>query len=282
MGIMGLRLRPFARGAARKMLVCLSLTLLVGMPLPALAKDRSEAMNFVLGNLEFVLLHEFAHVVIGDNDVPILGPLESAADYTALVMAIRGDGSQSAKAFLSQAIRDSASAFATTWRLAEANNAVIPYWDVHALSIQRYYSALCLIYGSDPRAMSDLSKDLPYGRAAGCTVEFQQADRGFQWLLDTYSGSRQHEIKIKYGRVASDMQRQVLSEIRRLNLLENTTQALNDLFRLKAPLQVTLRVCGRPEAAWQPNNRELLICYELLDAFARVYQLRDLSRNSLR
>ena len=48
----------------------------------------------MLGNFEFVLLHELAHAVIGELKVPVLGPEEDAADYlaaTALLNATRND-----------------------------------------------------------------------------------------------------------------------------------------------------------------------------------------------
>ena len=44
--------------------------------------------SFVLGNFEFVLLHELAHVVIGELKVPVLGPEEDAADYPRRYCAI--------------------------------------------------------------------------------------------------------------------------------------------------------------------------------------------------
>ena len=85
------------------------------------AEDSQREIDFILGNFEFVLLHELAHVIIVDKDVPILGPLESAADYASIAMVIRGDGSESTKQFLDRALADAAKSFATTWRLAEAN-----------------------------------------------------------------------------------------------------------------------------------------------------------------
>ena len=246
----------------------------------ALGAERSSEENFVLGNFEFVLLHELAHVIIGENDVPILGPLESAADYTAVIMAIRGGKDDSeANEFLSQALKDTATAFAKTWRLAQENKIDIPYWDVHALSIQRYYAALCLIYGSNPTQNRALLSELPQGRAAGCSAEFELADQGFQWLVETYGSSSVEPesslITFSYGRVASTRHQELRDEIRQLGLLENTVNAVLGLFPPKEPLQVKLRTCGQPEAAWQPDERELVICYELFDGLSQVYRTKS-------
>ena len=266
-------------------MIKISMTLLLVLTLEsALAQERSALDDFVLGNFEFVLLHELAHVVIGENDVPLLGPLESAADYTAIVMAIRGGGtSEEAGTFLNQALRDTATSFVTTWRLAESNGVAIPYWDVHALSIQRYYAALCLIYGSNSTENRELLSDLPQGRAAGCQAEYELADDGFQWLMDTYVAPVDKqtplEISYSYGRVVSKEQMRLRAEIRDLGLLENTVNAVLGLFRPKAPMSVAMRLCGQPEAAWQPEKRELVICYELLDAFAQVHRMKKRSRS---
>lgn len=248
----------------------------------AMATEPSEKTTFVLGNFEFALLHELAHVIIGDNEVPILGPLESAADYTAIMMAIRGDGSATARAFLSQALVDSATSFATTWQLAQSKEVAVPYWDVHALGIQRYYAALCLIYGSDPVLHSAIGAKLPPGRATSCPGEYALAKRGFEWLLGAYAESPKAaalQVTYEYGRATSVTQQRFRTEIRRLQLLENTVGTVTALFRLSAPIRVVMRSCGQPEAAWQPEQRELVICYELLDAFAKIHQYQDALRD---
>lgn len=250
------------------------LALVLALPASIASAQLSEQNAFVLGNVEFALLHELAHVVIGDNDVPLLGPLESAADYVAIAMAIRGDGSDAASAFLGQALRDSATAFATTWRLAENADVALPYWDVHALGIQRYYAAICLIYGSDPDGNRALRAELPDGRAMSCATEYQMAARGLDLLIDSYgvADATPPSVTFEYGSVASRQQARLVASLRDVNLLENTVNAVLGLFPPKAPLQVVARSCGRPEAAWQPERRELVICYELLTAFAGIHR----------
>ena len=36
------------------------------------------------------------------------------------------------------------------------------------------------------------------------------------------------------------------------------------------PVAIVMQRCGRSEAAWQPQRRELVVCYELLDTFYRM------------
>ena len=48
-------------------------------------------MNFMVGNMLFILNHEMAHVIINDFHLPVLGQEEDAADDFAIVTSLRGD-----------------------------------------------------------------------------------------------------------------------------------------------------------------------------------------------
>ncbi len=70
-----------------------ALLLIAALPLPA-ADDVEydpDRIEFVFGNVVFVTLHEIAHVVIEDFDIPVLGNNEDAADTLAAVVLIRLD-----------------------------------------------------------------------------------------------------------------------------------------------------------------------------------------------
>ena len=41
---------------------------------------------------------------------------------------------------------------------------------------------------------------------------------------------------------------------------------MQERFTIEQPLTMAMRRCGQAEAAWLPQSRELVICYELLDA----------------
>jgi Putative metallopeptidase len=58
---------------------------------PALGQDDSarKAVEFAVGNVEFLALHEIAHLLIAEKDIPILGPEENAADYIATLALLR-------------------------------------------------------------------------------------------------------------------------------------------------------------------------------------------------
>src|SRR5579864_1602839 len=46
-------------------------------------------VNFIVGNMLFVLNHEIGHVIISDFRIPVLGQEEDAADDFAIVTSLR-------------------------------------------------------------------------------------------------------------------------------------------------------------------------------------------------
>jgi len=244
---------------------------------PAVALAEDPADTFVLGNLQFLLVHEFAHLVIGELQVPVLGPEENAADYLAATALIRADrrdarGSERNQSYLLAA----AEAQRLSWQKGKSLGAPVPYWDAHALTIQRFYQIACLLHGSDPAAYADLPAriGMPPGRAAGCRAEFERASRALDWLLATY-GRKPGEppgavIEVRYEEAASLASQRVVALMKGERLAETVAARVSELFRLPRPAAVVMRRCGRAEAAWQPARRELTLCYELADALWRM------------
>jgi hypothetical protein len=230
-------------------------------------------LTFILGNVQFVLLHELAHFVIDEKDVPVLGPEENAADYIAALMLIRGERlDEAGKKRALQFLLAAADAFSASWDIGSQLNAEVPYWGAHALSIQRYYQIACLLYGSDPVTFKTVPERaaLPPSRASGCVREYQKANRAIQWLLDTF-GRRAGdapgaEVKVVYEQPSTLVASRVAEAIRSSGLFTRTLDRLRELFVLERPVSLVMRQCHGREAAWIPERRELVLCYELVDA----------------
>jgi hypothetical protein len=231
------------------------------------------ALDFAVGNVEFLLVHEIAHFLIDEKNVPIIGPEENAADYIATLALLREaplDPAQENRAL--RFLVAAADAFALAWQTGTTAGAEAPYWESHGLSIQRYYQVACLLYGSDPVAFARVPQiaGLPEARARGCRGEYAQADAGIQWLLATF-GRREGDapsapIAIVYQEPPSRVSARVRDELTQLELLERIGERLRERFTIEQPLTMAMRRCGRAEAAWLPGPRTLVICYELLDA----------------
>lgn len=239
---------------------------------PPESELNRDATTFVLGNVEYLLLHEIAHFLINEKSVPIIGPEENAADYIATLALIREeplDPEQGKRGvgFLLAA----ADAFVGSWKIGTALGAEIPYWGSHALGIQRYYQIVCLLYGSNPAAFEPLRQvaALPESRAQGCVAEYARAEDSIAWLLANYGRQPDdaHEAvtEIRYEPPRTLVAARMLEELRSQQLLERSLDRLHDRFTLERPFMLVLRNCGQPEAAWIPDRRELVICYEIMD-----------------
>jgi len=154
-------------------------------PAGGLQRDR-DAIAFVVGNIQFLLVHEIAHFLIAEKNVPIIGPEENAADYIATLALIREEPLDPAeKDRALEFLLAAADAFAAAWKTGAELGADVPYWGSHSLSIQRYYQIACLLYGSDPVAFERVPgvAGMPEARAQSCVAEYGKANEAIDSLL---------------------------------------------------------------------------------------------------
>ena len=245
-------------------------------PMPARNRDVGPAgdrIGFVVGNVEFLIVHEIAHLIISEKDIPIVGPVENAADYLATLALMREEPLDRAHEDRGrQFLLAAAGAFAASWEVGRAVGAEMPYWDEHGLSIQRYHQIACLLYGSDPAGLVGLRQatGMPELRAQACIAEYARAEHAFEWVLRAY-GRQPGDgpgapTNIVYGEPPTTVSRDVLRQLKSMALLEGVTARLHERFALDRPVTFVMQSCGRREAAWLPDRRQLVICYELLDA----------------
>jgi hypothetical protein len=139
------------------------------------------------------------------------------------------------------------------------------------LSIQRYYQIACLLYGSDPVAFVSVPAiaGLPAGRAAGCIDEFARADAAIDWLLATFGrhdgDGPGAETEVRYDPAPTLVGRRIAAALQQAGVIELTLARLRQRFVLDEPFVLAVRTCGSAEAAWLPEQREMVICYELID-----------------
>lgn len=235
---------------------------------------ESTLEEFVVGNAQFVLLHELAHLVIDEKNVPVLGPEEAAADYIAAMMLIRPRGAPPPgdDRLLKVAV-NTADAFSIAWQRQSELGQEIPYWAAHALTVQRFSTLACLLYGSDPDRFVQLPDmlDMPPVRAQGCRHEFLSASRAIDWLFDTFA-RREGEppgapMNVRIEPPPSRTSEHMLAAIEADGFIERTLERFHDFVALDEPASFVMRSCGQPQAAWIRDRRELVLCYELLDAY---------------
>jgi hypothetical protein len=247
---------------------------------PAPAQDPlsdPETRSFVLGNVQFILLHELAHLVIQEKDVPIIGPQETAADYIAATVLILGERmDDAARQRAIDSVLATAEAFALSWQMGTELGNQVHYWSAHALSVQRYHQVICLLYGSNPEVFNDLpgKVGMPNPNKLGCSTEFARAAHATKWLLRRFGrpdgAAPGAPVAIRYEEADTIVSRRLLEEVRKAGILEKTMKRFTDRFALEKPMEVVVRRCRRAESAWLPDQRELVLCHELLEG---LYQL---------
>ncbi len=229
---------------------------------------------FAIGNIEYILLHELAHLVIREFDVPILGPEESAADYIATIVLINAhrfdaDTTERARRYL----LSTANGLATSWEVFERGEESAKYWDNHTLTIQRFFNVVCLMYGSNIEEFRDLpaAVGMPSSRAVHCRDEYERAVRSVNWLLENYGrapedrSTRRTPLIVQAPRTRTA--ERVMAVITETGILENTLRLFDQQFEVPTEFEVVFRGCGQAQAEWLPQTRELVFCYELVDFY---------------
>lgn len=238
--------------------------------LSALSDARRRAtVQFVIGNLLFVLLHEVGHVMITEMGLPVIGREEDAADSYAAVMMLAMKNQ-----FSDQVLAAATKGWFYSDRRDRKEKTPVAFYDSHGISQQRAYQILCFMVGSDPEKFAALADeaDMPDHRQETCRGDFSNADWSWTQLLKDHRRTTQPktEISVRYDEIAaaSDIFARVMKCI---ELLEIVAQRLSDKYAWRAPFSMHAKACGRPRADWNLATRTLTICYELAEDFARLY-----------
>lgn len=128
------------------------------------------------------LVHEVGHVLFSQYDLPLLAREEDAADALASVLLLEYV-ENGARIVLNAADMFGLESEDTEW-FYESD-----FWSEHSLDIQRYYTSLCHVYGSDPDSHADLINP-EYGlsseRADECEYEYARIRQGWLAVLSPY------------------------------------------------------------------------------------------------
>jgi hypothetical protein len=228
-------------------------------------------VNFIAGNMLFVMNHEIGHVIINDFRLPVLGQEEDAADDYAIVTSLRFG-----TAFSYRVLGEAAKG----WFLSELrdrdNKTPIFYFGDHGLDLQRAYRIVCIMVGSDPvkfKEFADITK-LPEPRQETCKNDYEKAVSGWDTVLKPFArGPDQPKIKIDFtygdGKAEYDLYAQGFRSIR---LLDVEARRLADELAWPMPFGLEMQTCGTVNATWSESTRKLTLCYELAADFAELYR----------
>jgi hypothetical protein len=139
-------------------------------------KHKKLDVDTYTGNvLLHVILHEFAHALIAQYNLPVVGKEEDAADAFADVMLIHffDQGSDivisAADLFFIDDKR--------TQRVSDED-----LWSDHSLDKQRYYDRLCYAYGSNPSRYNAVKRQAGFDERKSERCIFQYHQTKERWL----------------------------------------------------------------------------------------------------
>lgn len=233
--------------------------------------QRQKAVEFIAGNLIFVLGHESGHAVIREMDIPVTGHEEDAADIFATLMAL-----MCTDAFADRVLANAALGWFLSDRRDRRQGDKSDYYDEHGLDLQRAYNIVCLMVGANTTKFGGLAKTarLPRDRQQTCVDDYLNAEWSWENVLKPHlrkPDDPKTELKVVYGPGGGkyDAHAEVA---RHIGILEAIADKLSDRFVWREPISLEMRACGEVNARWIYREKRVLICYELADEFAELYR----------
>jgi hypothetical protein len=145
------------------------------------------AQQGAIDTLLHTLLHEAGHAYIADQGIPILGKEEDAVDNFAAVIMLNYV-EQGADATIS-----AADMFAFESEDRPDYYDFYEYIGEHSFDLQRYFSTLCLVYGSDPDShgnlLDEIEKEYLDEQKDKCIATYQEIDYNWKQVLNIDSNT---------------------------------------------------------------------------------------------
>ena len=237
--------------------------------------QHEKHVEFVVGNLLFVLGHEAGHAVIREMGVPVVGREEDAADAFATLMSLMCDDGFGdrvlANAALGWFLSDRRDRQARRGQDAQAN-----YYGEHGMDLQRAYSVVCLMVGSNPgkfASVADAAR-LPPDRRMTCQDDYLNAKWSWDQVLQSHlrkPDQAKTAITVSYGPGNGKYDAHA-AVFQQMKLLETVAESLADRFAWRAPISLEMQACGESNARFEFRTRKVIVCYELADEFSDLYR----------
>jgi hypothetical protein len=234
---------------------------------PAQVKDGVE---FVTGNVLFVLGHETGHALIREMDIPVLGKEEDAADALATVVSIK-----MSNAFADRVVVNAARGWFLSDQRDKKDGVATVYYDEHGMDLQRAYNIVCLLVGGQPEKFKSLADEvkLPEERQRTCKDDYNNASWSWKQALTPHlrkPNDPKTKIEVVYGPPGEFAN---LAELgRKLQILESVALWLSEDFVWKTPISIEMQQCGDPGARFEWKTHKIVVCYELIREFSQLYR----------
>jgi hypothetical protein len=229
-----------------------------------------DGVEFVTGNVLFVLGHETAHALISVFDLPVLGREEDAADTLATVVALK-----MANAFADRVVVNAARGWFLSDRQDKKDGTPASFYDDHGLDLQRAYYIVCLMVGAAPDKFTNLANEvkLPKERQSDCKFEYNNISWSWGEVLKPHKrkpDDPKTKIEVRYNPTKEFA---TISELgRKLQILEAVAEWLSEDFAWKTPISLEMDECGSPDTRWIAAKKTIVVCYEMIREFVQLHR----------
>lgn len=230
--------------------------------------NLNESVRFVIANTLFTLYHETGHLLVDQLDWPIIGREEDVADNFATYALLGGK-----RRGYELALKDSALGWQLNDETYGGRREASDYYDEHSLDLQRAYQIVCLLVGNDRRTFAVTAQEwgMDRERQYRCQGDYEQIENSISRLLAAHAGATfETEVTVTYDRPDRDMAL-AYKVLRDSRLLESLADDLKQGYGLPRPVSIRGTMCGQPNAFYDGEEIEILMCYELLDDFFYMY-----------
>ncbi len=227
------------------------------------------ARAFAIDNLTFALYHEMGHLLISEFSIPILGRHEDAADNIATMLLLAKQAQSADKALMNSARGWMRSA--RNDDVSRGNNTIglASLYSEHSSDAMRATQIGCMMMGSKRDVFSNIALELGLTEEnlEDCSKNLGQIVRSWMRIRANIVtlGTPTAPISITYEPDANFMFEAAL--LRDAAIFEEAVDLFLLSYALPRPISLVAKSCGTPNAYYNPENGELLLCYELVKRF---------------
>src|SRR5207244_144972 len=115
---------------------------------------------------------------------------------------------------------------------------------------------------------------LPADRMEGCQRDYAKMFASWETVLKPLMRDPERpktKIEVTYGEGKGRLEA-IAQGFRAIQMLEMLADRAADQFAWPAPFTLEMRSCGEINARWFPDDRKLVLCYELAADFSDLYR----------
>lgn len=229
-------------------------------PLDQLSEEQLElTVNFVLGNASFELYRQASAALIDDASLTQLEDGRNTIDELTTILMFEGND-----IWLETAIVNATDSWFLGRQSDLASSFPSPQYTQLVPPQRRDRDIACLMIGRDKDGYADLAKtmDLDAAQWPSCVQKFPAVVQYWdEKLQDFQSTDNLSDFILTYVGTSAPELSDFATMIEESKVFDMITRRFEE-FKLKGPIHLVAKSCGRPDVYWSKEDRQITYCYE--------------------